>query len=582
MVKERLTQLRRKMYENGLEVYYLNTQDYHLSEYIPEHFKTLRYFSGFTGSMATMVITFDEAYIFVDGRYHVQADKQCTPNGIKVMKLGTDGVKNSDAFMIDNFNGKKIGLDGKVVSAKLVNRLKKAGLSIVSIDIYSDIYLDRPKLTKEMIYEIDSKYTGLTRLEKLNIVKRGLDGKCHITGDLTSIAYILNLRGNDIAYTPVFMSFLVFYDNDIYFFVHRERLSDIIIEDLNRDGVIIKDYDEYYDFIKIIKNTIILIDLNKINYETYDLLDTSSNRVYDMRSVIEDMKATKNNVEVKNARLAHIYDGVAMVRFMKWLKEVDKTTLNEYDVKVKLNRFRLEYKAFDLSFEPIVAYNANAAMMHYSPTADNNTKLENEGILLVDSGGQYFEGTTDITRTFALGKVDDKIKYWFSLVLRCMFNLEDVQFLEGLCGNQLDILARKDLWALGVDYRCGTGHGVGHILAVHETPPNIRYTIGGGSEVALKPGHIFSDEPGVYFEGEFGIRCENMITCVKGQKTEYGQFLRFEPLTLVPFDLELIDKEVLGDKVASLNAYHQLVYDTLSPYLSDEERAFLKERTRSI
>ena len=582
MVKDRLTRLRRKMYESGLEVYYLNTQDYHMSEYISDYFKTLRYFSGFTGSMATMVITFDEAYIFVDGRYHVQADKQCTPEGIKVMKLGTEGVKNSDDFMIANYQGKKIGLDGRCVSAKLVLKLKKGGLDIVSTDIYSDIFDDRPKLKNEMLYELDKKYTGLTRSEKLSILKRGLDGKCLITGDLTSIAYILNLRGNDIIYTPVFLSCLVVYNNDIYFFVHKQRLSEVIYEALIGDGVIIKDYDEYYEFIRNIKNSVILTDLNKINYASFDALDTSLNKVYNMRSVIEDMKSLKNNVEASNAHLAHIYDGVAMVRFMKWLKESDKEGLNEYDVKVKLNRFRLEYKAFDLSFEPIVAYNANAAMMHYSPTESDHALLHNEGILLVDSGGQYFEGTTDITRTFALGKVDDKIRYYFSLVLKSMFELQDVCFLEGLCGAQLDILARKELWARGIDYRCGTGHGVGHVLAVHETPPNIRYAMGNGSEVQLRPGHVFSDEPGVYFEGEFGIRCENMLICVRDQKTEYGQFLKFEPLTMVPFDLDLIDKDILGDKVTSLNAYHEAVYNALSPYLNDEERAFLKERTRKI
>lgn len=582
MVKDRLTRLRRKMYENGIEVYYLNTQDYHLSEYIPEHFKTLRYFSGFTGSTATMVISYDEAYIFVDGRYHTQADKQCTPNSIKVMKLGTEGVINSDEFMIANFKDKKIGLDGKCVSAKLVKKLKSKGLTIESIDLYSDIFSDRARLSKEMIYELDKKYTGLTRLQKIEMVKRGLDGKCHITGNLESIAYILNLRGNDIAYTPVFMSYLVFYMDDVYLFVAKERLSEIILEGLYRDGIIIKDYEEYYDFIKTIKNATVLIDMNKINYETYRSLDKSSCQIYDMRSVIEDMKAVKNNIELKNNVQAHIFDGVAMVRFMKWLKEVDKSTLNEYDVKLKLNRFRLEYKAFDLSFEPIVAYNANAAMMHYSPTREDSTALKNEGILLVDSGGQYFEGTTDITRTFALGKVSDKVRYYFSLVLKCMFNLEDLKFLSGLSGSQIDIVARKDLWAIGVDYRCGTGHGVGQVLAVHEMPPNIRYTIGNGSEVILKPGHVFSDEPGVYFEGEFGIRCENMITCIKDEKNEYGQFLAFKPLTLVPFDRELIDKEVLADKVSSLNKYHALVYDTLASYLSDDEKAFLKERTMPL
>ena len=326
----------------------------------------------------------------------------------------------------------------------------------------------------------------------------------------------------------------------------------------------------------------ILLDLNKVNYEAYRCLN-SSNKLIAMRSIIEDLKSCKNKTEIKNAKLAHIYDGVAMVRFMKWLKESDLEGKNEYDLKVKLNRFRLEYKAFDLSFEPIVAYGANAAMMHYSPTATKNTPVKNEGILLVDSGGQYFEGTTDITRTFALGEVSEEIRYYFSLVLRCMFNLQSLRFLEGMSGYSIDAIARKDLWQVGVDYRCGTGHGVGQTLAVHETPPSISHTKNALTETALREGNIFSIEPGVYFEGKYGIRCENLVLCKKVLKNEYGQFMDFEVLTLVPFDRDLIDTKVLGaEALKELNAYHEKVYATLAPYLDDSERAFLRDWTRPL
>lgn len=582
MIKERLERLRRKMYESGLDAYYFNTQDYHMSEYIPEYFKTLRYFSGFTGSLAQFIVTFDEALIFVDGRYHVQADNECTPNGIRVMKLGTEGVLTSDKYMIEKMQGMKIGLDARCVDASLVKRLLRSGLDIKTIDIYSDIYDDRASLSKEMLYELDVKYTGLSRAQKLTVIKRALDGKCHVICDLASIAYLLNLRGNDIAYTPVFLSYMVFYKGDVYLFIDKERLSDLILEGLYRDGVIIRDYDDFYDFLKTMRDTIVLLDTKKVNYEAYRNIDASC-RIYDARSIVEDMKSIKNKVEIDNTIKAHVYDGVAMVRFMKWLKETELEGKTEFDIKVKLDRFRLEYKAFDLSFAPIVAYGANAAMMHYSPKEDKCSKVHDRGMLLVDSGGQYFEGTTDITRTFALGEVDDEMRYWFTLVLGSMLELQSVKFLEGLCGAQLDILARKDLWELGVDYRCGTGHGVGHVLAVHETPPNIRYTLGNGSDVALRHGHIFSDEPGVYFEGKFGIRCENMLLCQKDMKTEYGQFLSFRPLTVVPFDLDLIDKRYLSTKnIKALNDYHAYVYEMLEGYLSEDEKDFLKKYTRAI
>lgn len=582
MENKRLVNLRTKMYENGIDVYFINTSDYHVSEYVPEYFRTLYYFSNFSGSLGQLIITFDHAYLFVDGRYHTQAEKETAEQEIEVMKLGTEGVLPADEFLINNCRDLRIGLDGKCVSAAFVRKLQKKGLNIKSVDLYSSIYEDRTPLSKDMLYELGVKYTGLSRKEKIEIIKKCLGGHCHIVNNLESIAYLLNLRGNDVPYTPVFLAYLVIYQNDVYLFVDKERLSDVIFEGLLHDGVIVKDYNAFYPFLKTIRHELILLDEEKVNYDTYAAVGFK-NKIHHMMSLIEDMKTIKNQVEIKNARLAHIYDGVAMVRFMKWLKTSDKEELSEYDVKIKVNRCRLEYKAFDLSFNTIVGYNENAAMMHYSPTPDKHAMLKNEGIILVDSGGQYFEGTTDITRTFALGKVNAEIKMYFTLVLKSMFNLAQAKFLKGLNGGQLDILARKDLWDRGIDYRCGTGHGVGHVLAVHEMPPNIRPTINSGSSYALKAGNIFSDEPGVYFEGKYGIRCENLLLCKNDVKNEYGQFLSFEHLTMVPFDLDLIDKQYLDEKtVACLNAYHQEVYTRLSPYLDDEERKFLKQATRSI
>lgn len=572
------------MAKEGIDYYFINTSDYHMSEYISEHFKTLRYFSGFSGSLGQLVIGLDDAHLFVDGRYHAQAANEIKGSGIVLERLGIKGVLSADEYLIKYAKGKSIGLDGRVISTAFVKKLLKAGLKVTSIDLYSDLYLDRPPLNNDMLYELSLKYTGLSRREKLCIIKEVLKKKTMITQNLESVAYALNLRGNDIAYTPVFLANLVFYRDDVYLFINKSRLSDVILEGLYEDGVIIKDYDAFYDFIKTIKKEVVLLDEEKCSYETYRLLD-SSNEIHHMMGLLEEMKMVKNPIEIKNSKLAHIYDGVAMVRFMKWLKESDKEGLNEYDVKIKVDRCRLEYKAFDLSFNTIVGYNENAAMMHYSPNEKVHAPLHNSGILLIDSGGQYFEGTTDITRTFALGEVSDEVKMYFTLVLASMFNLASVKFLKGLSGDKLDILARQYLWERGIDYRCGTGHGVGHVLAVHEMPPNIRYRLCGNPsvEVPLKAGNIFSDEPGVYFEKEFGIRCENLLLCKKEMETEYGEFLGFEHLTKVPFDLDLIDLKYLDEKTKGLlNAYHKDVYESLAPYLNDEELSFLSKVTRSI
>ena len=583
MIRERLNALRSKMADQHIDAYFINTSDYHMSEYIPEYFKTLRYFSGFTGSLGQLIVTKDDAFLFVDGRYHGQASQETEQYGIKVQKLGVKGVLSAGDFLIENCKDSVIGFDGRCVNYAFTKKLINHGLKLKSVDLYSDIFEGRKPLGQDPLYKLDVKYAGLSRKEKLDIIKRSLDGKTHIIQNLESIAYLLNLRANDIAYTPVFLSYMVFDQDEAYLFINQERLSDDILMELYEDGVIIKPYEAYYDFIKTLKKRVILLDEAKVNYDAYTSLD-DSNKIYHMRSIVEDMKTVKNPVEIENFKMAHIYDGVAMVRFLKWLKEADKETLNEYDVKETLNKIRLGYRAFDLSFETIVGYNANAAMMHYTPTKDRHAQLHNEGILLVDSGGHYLEGTTDITRTIALGPVSEKVKKYFTLVLKSMYNLSEVKFLDGMCGNQLDILARKDLWELGVDYRCGTGHGVGYALSVHECPPNVRYSRDReGADVAIKPGNIFSDEPGVYFEGEFGIRCENLVLCKRAFENEYGTFNELETITVVPFDLDLIDKRYLDQKtIDALNTYHERVYQTLCPYLNEEECAFLREATRRI
>ena len=582
---EKLNSLTQKMIDQGMDLYYLNTSDYHMSEYVPEHFKTIRYFSGFSGSLATLLIEKDSAKIFVDGRYHGQADKECLPNGVEVMKLGMQEVLDPVSYIKANYRDKVVGLDGKRTSIAFAKKLIKAGAKIKSMDIYSDLIEDRASLSNSKIYELEDKYTGLSRKKKIEMITYCLGDKVHIINNLESIAYLLNLRADDIAYTPVFRAYMVIKDSEVYLFVDIERFEQDLLEKLYDDGLIIRPYEAYYEFLKQIERRKILLDENKVNYETYLGLKGKANHIYNMRSIVEDMKSIKNPVEQQNIKLAHIYDGVAVVRFLKWLDSIDKTTISEYDAAMKLNEFRLSYKADDLSFGSIVAYNENAAMMHYNPGKDNSRRLDNKGILLFDSGGQYKLGTTDVTRTIALGEVSDEVKMYFTLVLKSMFNLSRLRFLQGLSGDQIDIVARKDLWQIGVDYRCGTGHGVGYNLSVHEAPPNIRYgkTDNDSQKAEIKPGMVFSDEPGVYFENRFGIRCENLLLCKKSFKNEYGQFLEFETLTMIPFDLNLIDKRYLDEEtVKVLNDYHQKVYEELSPYLDEEENAYIRKLTSAI
>ena len=580
-----IKKLQNSLNKYNIDVYYMNSTDYHMSEYVPEYFKTIRYFSGFTGSLATLLVSKDNANIFVDGRYHYQAEKQCIPNGVDVVKLGTANALDPIAYIKKNHSNSLIGLDGKRTSISFVKKLQKINKNIKSIDIYSELIEDRANLSNSPIYELEDEYTGLSRKMKIELITYCLGDKVHVVNSLESIAYILNLRGDDIIHTPVFRAYMVIEDKEVYLFVDIQRLSEDLLAKLYEDGIIIKPYEAYYDFLKTIDRKNILLDENKVNYESYLCLKGRGNKIFNMRSIIEDMKSIKNPVEQENMRLAHIYDGVAVLRFLMWLDTVDKKSISEYDAANKLDSLRLEYKAYDLSFSSIVAYNSNGAMMHYSPTKENSSMLDDKGILLFDSGGQYKQGTTDVTRTIALGEVDEEVKMYFTLVLKSMFNLSELKFLQGLSGNQIDIIARKDLWERGVDYRCGTGHGVGYNLSVHEAPPNIRYgkTDNDSQLAEIKPGMIFSDEPGVYFENKYGIRCENLLLCYKDEENEYGQFLKFETLTMIPFDLNLIDKNYLDEKTINvLNNYHQKVYDTLLPYLNEEEAEYLRKLTRKI
>ena len=581
MINERLNKLREEMKINNIDVYFMTTGDDHLSEYVSEYYQSIKYFSGFTGSLATFIIDLENAYLFVDGRYHLQAENQCGKYNIQIMKLGLQGVKDPITFLKENYHN-CVALDGKRISIAFAKDLNKRGIKIIDNDIYSIVFENRPAFPNSSVYELNIKYTGKSRKQKLNDIFYCLDGKCLIINNLESIAYALNLRGSDVPCTPVFLAHLIFFNNEVYFFVDLNRFEPELLENLYDDGVIVRPYESFYEFLRNIRNQEILLDYNKVNYNTYLGVKTF-NKTYNMTSIIDEFKTIKNEVEINNARYAHELDGASMIRFIKWIKENDLSNYNEYDIAMKLKDIRLSNKAIDESFKSIVGYNDNAAIMHYMPTKDNAKMLENKGILLVDSGGQYLEGTTDITRVISLGEVKDEIKRSFTIVLKSMFNLSETIFLQGTTGRQLDIIARKDIWENNLDYRHGTGHGVGQYLSVHDSPPRINNSSSNLEDVIIKEGQIVSDEPGLYFNNDYGIRCENLILCQKHISNEYGQFLKFETLTLVPFDLDLIDKNYLDLKTIDIiNKYHQEVRRRISPYLNDEEVKFLNEITREI
>lgn len=596
MVTERLQHLRALMAKNGIQAYLLPTSDFHESEYVGDYFKSRKYLSGFTGSAGSVVVTLETAGLWTDGRYFIQAARELADSGITLYKMGEEGVPTLEEFLVDSLKeGDVLGFDGRVVNARLGLRLsEKLSSRKISIsyekDLVDEIWTDRPALPTTPAFLLEEKYSGKSTALKLEAVRSEMQkkqAKYHIITSLDDIAWLFNIRGGDIAYNPVVLSYAVIDSEKAYLFLDERKLSAEIKTELENAGVEIKDYFEIYEFVKTLPKTEkILLDTAKVNYAIYKNLGTDAD-IIDATNPTVLFKAVKNPVELENLRKAHIKDGVAVTKFIYWLKQnIGKTEITEVSASDFLEAKRREQKGcIDLSFDTISAYNANAAMMHYKATEESHAVLKPEGILLVDSGGQYYEGTTDITRTIVLGEISDEIKKHFTAVLRSMLNLSDARFLHGCIGLNLDILARGPIWDMDLDYKCGTGHGVGYLLNVHEAPNGFRWKKVPERDdgCVLEEGMVTTDEPGVYIEGSHGIRTENELICHKGVKNEYGQFMYFEHLTFAPIDLEAVDTSYMtGREIDSLNRYHKEVYEKLSPYLTDEENLWLKEATRAI
>lgn len=595
MIHERLNSLRTLMRERGMDAYLVPTADFHESEYVGDYFKCRSFMTGFTGSAGTLVVTLEDAALWVDGRYFVQAGNQLKGSSVRLMKMGEEGVPEISDFIIDTVKeGGCLGFDGRVVDSftglELEKRLDEKGASVkYQEDLIDQVWTDRPALSARPVWILKEEFAGKSASEKLSDLRgemKKAGASVHVLTSLDDIAWLLNIRGDDVRCNPVVLSYLAVTGTEAFLFINPQVLDQETEAYLKGLGITLKPYDEIYEYIKTLQNEKVLLETARVNYAIIRGLDSSNEIINQMNPTVL-AKAVKNPVEIENMKKAHIKDGVVMARFACWLKKnIGKIPMDEISLEKKLDSMRFETEGnLGLSFDTISAYGANAAMCHYSATEETNTPVESRGFYLVDSGGQYYEGTTDITRTFAMGPLTQEEKEHYTLVLISMLRLGDVKFPYGARGLTLDYAARQVFWDRGLNFNHGTGHGVGYLLNVHERPVGIRWKMVPErmDSCVLEPGMISSDEPGIYIEGSHGIRTENLMLCVKREKNEYGQFLGFEYLTCAPIDLDGVEKSLMTDHdVELLNRYHAHVYETLSPYLEGEEKEWLKEATRAI
>lgn len=592
IIKNRLRLLREKMKENGISYYFMPTADFHNSEYVDNYFKVREYFCNFSGSNGTLVVGAEEAGLWTDGRYFIQAENELAGTGVALFRMLEEGVPTITEYLEAHMKqGDVLGFDGRVADSRfgkeLEEKLGKKGVSLsYEKDLAEEIWTDRPALPCHEVFLLPEEICGETCAEKLEKVREKMKEKeaaYFLLSKLDDLMWLLNIRGADVACNPVALSYGFITEKEMYFFLQKGAVTEKLQEYCENYNIIMKDYDEITEFLKNFSyEGKVLYDGRNLNYALYSTVLAKAEGV-DAPNPTEGLKAVKNAAEIENMRKVYLQDNLVVTRFIYWLKKnAGKVPLNEYTAAMKLDGMRRETEGFlDLSFETISGYKENAAMMHYEATAENNKEIEAEGMLLVDSGGQYLGGTTDITRTIVLGNISDEIRKHFSAVAAGMIRLTNARFLYGCTGKNLDILARGPMWDMNIDYKCGTGHGVGYILNVHEGPQNIRWRfVEGQNEAVLEEGMTVTDEPGVYREGSHGIRTENVLLVKKGEKNGDGQFMEFETLTFVPIDREALDKKYLTETdIRQLDAYHEEVYRRLSPHLNKEEAEWLREVT---
>lgn len=616
MKNERLLSLRNQMKEAGVHCMVIPTSDYHNSEYVSDFFMARKYFSGFTGSAGTLVVTPDEAALFTDGRYFIQAAKELKDSGITLMKMGEPGVPTMTEYVDQKLQqGWTLCFDGRVITSSKGSELeeiakKHAGQVRFDLDLCDAAWKNRPALIHHPVWVLSEEYAGESVEEKLARVREEMEKEeagIHVLASLDDIAWLYNIRSNDVECCLVVLAYtMVTKDRALLFaeegFAAGEDTS--ARERMEKAGVEIYPYDRFYEMLGSVaaqatkeeKASGIWIDESRVNFRVLKELQKICVKAQSAQAgpVLLNrenptilMKSIKNETELLHTRRAHIRDAVAVTRFMYWLKKnIGSVPMDEVSVAEQIDGLRAQQDGFiELSFPTISAYGTNGAIIHYGAQKETCAALKPEGMLMIDSGGHYIDGTTDITRTFILGPVTSEMKKHYTLVLRAMLSMRATRFLHGCTGANLDIRAREVLWEHGLDYKHGTGHGVGNILNVHEGPQSFRWKLlpDAGKPAVFEEGMITSDEPGIYLENQYGIRIENEILCRKGEENEYGQFMYFEDLTFVPIDLDGVELSQMSElDKERLNEYHAAVFEKLEPYFEGEELTWLRHVTRAV
>jgi Xaa-Pro aminopeptidase len=591
IVNQRIEELRKLMKDRSIDVYIEITSDPHQSEYVADHFKGREFLTGFTGSAGTALVTENKAILWTDGRYFIQAEKEIGDSEFVLCKMNTKGYPSLLEWLKQNVrDGHTIGFNGEVFSEELVekimNELNDRSLRLYdSEDLVGMIWENRPELKFEKVFKLGIEYTGESTEDKIDRVRRYLDDKNAdhlVLASLDDIAWLFNIRGRDVLNNPVVISYALISKDKACLYLDNRKLIEEVIEQLKKEKVFVKEYlDIFEDLNKLEPNSCVMLDKSRINRKLYTCIPSDC-KVINEVNITTKYKAIKNSVEINNLKIAYIKDAVALTKFFYWIdKNVSSGEIDEFIASEKLEEFRKEQEGFiEPSFDTISAYQENAAMMHYSATEEKKSKILPKGLYLVDSGGQYYNGTTDITRTVAVGDVSEEEKKDFTLTLKGHINLLSARFLYGSTGYSIDILARIPLWREGIDYKSGTGHGVGYLLNVHEGPQRISQVY---NDVVLEEGMVITIEPGVYKEGKHGIRIENVGVVKKDIAVDADQFMSFETLSYCYIDRNCIDKSMLTlDEINWINDYHKKTYELVSPYLTEEEKEWLKEKTREI
>lgn len=592
VIQERLKALRRVMKEQGVDFYMMPTADFHNSEYVNDYFKVREYFCNFTGSNGTLLVWQEGAGLWTDGRYFIQAEKELEGTTVTLFRMQDEGVPTITEFLRQNMkHGQTLGFDGRVISATQGKDYEKK-LADKEIhfayekDLANEIWTDRPAFPAGKVSVLDESIAGKSFEDKREDVMKKVAAEAAedlLLTKLDDIMWLLNIRGCDVECNPVAMSYVYLTGDETVLFIQKSALDMTATGYLLAKGVQIEEYDTVTAYLKKLPaGRRVLIDKRHCSFCLYKIL-SEKQTVVEKNNPTEALKAVKNPVELSNMEEIYLKDSVALTKFIYWLKtNIGKQEITEITAADKLEALRREIpECIDLSFPSISAYGANAAMMHYEPTPDNYAVLKPEGLYLIDSGGQYIGGTTDVTRTVVLGPVSDEIKLHYTMVAAGMLQLTNAHWLYGCTGRNLDILARQPLWNMGLDYKCGTGHGVGYILNVHEGPQGLRWRfVEGQTDAVIEAGMDITNEPGVYIEGSHGIRIENVMVAENDRKNEYGQFMHFKTLTWVPIDMEAIEMKHLTEiQRIYLYGYQKAVYEKISPYLTAEEAEWLKKET---